>query len=151
MMLDLKIESLFDILSEMELLTEQHYQEITLYKDKVKLNPDWLLYKKLEENNQFFLFTARVNCELVGYSAFFVKPHIHYKELIVASNDVLFLNKKHRTGLTGIKLIKYSEQKLKEFGANKITWHVKYSNDFRPILHRMGYADEDVIVGKMLK
>jgi hypothetical protein len=39
---------------------------------------------------------------------------------------------------------------MKEFGANKITWHVKYSNDFRPILHRMGYADEDSIVGKML-
>jgi hypothetical protein len=151
MKLHLKIESLFDIMPEMELLTEQHYQEITLYKDKVKLNPDWSSYKKLEENNQFFLFTARVDGELVGYSAFFLKPHIHYKDMLVGSNDVLFLKKEHRSGLTGIKLLRYSEQKMKEFGANKITWHVKYSNDFRPILHRMGYADEDVIVGKMLK
>lgn len=150
MTLELKTEPLFDIMNEMKILTKEHYQEITLYKDKVKLDPDWNAYKMMEDKNQFFLFTARVDGELVGYSAFFVKPHIHYKELMVASNDVLFLNKKHRTGLTGIKLIKYSEQKLKEIGVNKITWHVKYSNDFRPILHRMGYADEDVIVGKML-
>lgn len=149
-MLELKIESLFDIMEEMNLLTEQHYQEITLYKDKVKLNPDWNAYKTMEDNKQFFLFTARVNSELVGYSAFFLKPHLHYKDMLVGSNDVLFLKKEHRSGSTGIKLIKYSEQKMKEFGANKIAWHVKYSNDFRPILYRMGYADEDSIVGKML-
>ena len=68
----------------------------------------------------------------------------------MGSNDVLFLKKEHRSGSTGIKLIKYSEQKMKELGANKIAWHVKHSNDFRPILYRMGYADEDSIVGKML-
>jgi hypothetical protein len=150
MSLELKIEPLFDIMDEMEILMEEHYQEITLYKDKVKLDPDWIAYKTMEDKNQFFLFTARVDGELIGYSAFFLKPHIHYKDLLVASNDVLFLNKKYRSGLTGIKLIKYSEQKLKEIGANKVTWHVKYSNDFRPILYRMGYADEDSIVGKML-
>ena len=150
MMLDLKIESLFDILSEMEELTKFHYQEITLHKDKVKLNPDWETYKKLEDNNQFFLFTARINKELIGYSAFFLKSHIHYRDILVASNDVLFLKKEHRVGRVGLKLIKYSEQKMKELGANKITWHIKASNDFRPILHRMSYIDEDIIVGKML-
>ena len=150
MTLDLKIEFLFDILPEMNELTNFHYQEITLYKDKVKLNPDWKAYKKLEDNNQFFLFTARINKELIGYSAFFLKPHIHYKDILVASNDVLFLKKEHRVGRVGLKLIKYSEQKMKELGANKITWHIKSSNDFRPILHRMGYIDEDIIVGRML-
>ena len=39
---------------------------------------------------------------------------------------------------------------MKELGATKMTWHIKHANDIRPILHRMGYADEDIIVGKML-
>lgn len=150
MALDLKTESLFDILPEMKELIELHYQEIALYKDKVKLNPDWETYKKLEEQNQFFLFTARIDGELVGYSAFFLKPHIHYKDLLVASNDVLFLKKEHRAGRIGLKLIKYSEQRIKELGANKITWHIKVTNDFRPMFHRMNYIDEDVIIGKIL-
>ena len=63
MTLHLKIESLFDIMPEMELLTEQHYQEITLYKDKVKLNPDWLLYKKLEEKAEKLLHCSIFSVE----------------------------------------------------------------------------------------
>ena len=52
--------------------------------------------------------------------------------------------------MTGIKLLKFSEKFMIDIGANKITWHVKHKNDFRNILYRMGYVDEDIIVGKML-
>ena len=150
MSLVLQTEVLFDIHQEMEVLIEQHYQELTLNKDKVKLKPVWTQYKELEDKGEFYLLTARIDGELVGYSAFFLKPHIHYNDVIVATNDVLFLIKRVRTGTTGIKLIKYSEQRMKELGATKMTWHIKHANDIRPILHRMGYVDEDIIVGKML-
>ncbi len=151
MALKFQCEPVLKVKPEMEPMLEDHYQELTLHKDKIKLAPDWELYDKLEKSNQFYLLTARDadTDELLGYSAWFVKPHIHYKETIVASNDVLFLRKDQRSGMTGIKLIKYSEQEMKKY-AHKITWHVKGEPDFRPILHRMGYADEDVIVGKML-
>ena len=150
MSLQLQTESLFDIRQEMDVLTELHYQELTLNKDVVKLKPIWSEYKRMEDNGQFYLLTARLSGELVGYSAFFLKPHIHYEDVMVATNDVLFLKKEHRTGTLGIKLIKYSEQKMKELGANKITWHIKHANDVRAILHRMKYIDEDIIVGKIL-
>lgn len=151
MKLLLQCEPVLKVKPEMEPLLEDHYQELTLHKEKIKLDPDWDLYNKLEENKQFYLLTARdeETNQLIGYSAWFVKPHIHYKNTIVASNDVLFLHKDHRQGMTGIRLIKYSEQEMKKY-AHKITWHVKGEPDFRPILHRMGYIDEDVIVGKML-
>jgi GNAT superfamily N-acetyltransferase len=149
-MIKFDVEKVLETKKELEVLLDKHYEELTLNKDVVKLKPIWSLYKELEDKNQFVLFTARDNNELIGYSAFFLKSHIHYEDLIVASNDVLFLKSEYRLGTTGIKLLKYSEQKVKELGANKITWHVKASNDFRPILHRMGYFDEDVIVGKIL-
>lgn len=150
MALELKLESLFDILPEMEELIELHYQEIALNKDVIKLKPIWSEYKKLEDNKQFYLITARMEKQLVGYSAFFLKPHIHYEDTIVASNDVLFLKKEYREGRIGLKLIKFSEQKMKELGAHKITWHIKVTNDFRPMFHRMNYIDEDIIIGKIL-
>jgi hypothetical protein len=145
-------EPVLQVKPEMEPMLEDHYQELTLHKDKIKLAPDWELYDKMEKTKNFYLLTARLeeqNNMLVGYSAWFVKTHIHYKETIVAANDVLFLHKDFRQGMLGIKLIKYSEQEMKKY-AHKITWHVKGEPDFRPILHRMGYIDEDVIVGKML-
>jgi hypothetical protein len=44
----------------------------------------------------------------------------------------------------------FAEQQLKERGVDKVVWHIKFHHDFRPILHRMGYGDEEVIVGKIL-
>ena len=150
MALNLQVELLGDIMEEVQILLLQHYEELTLNKHKVKLKPIWSRYLALEEQGKFITVTARIDDELVGYSGFFLNQHIHYEDLRVASNDVLFLRKDLRQGMTGIRLIKYSEGTMRDFGANKITWHVKYSNDIRPILHRMGYADEDVIVGKLL-
>jgi GNAT superfamily N-acetyltransferase len=145
-----KIEQVLSVKLEMEILLIDHYEELTLNKSIVKLNPDWEEYNKLEQANKFILITVRLDSALIGYIAFFIKPHIHYKDLVVASNDVLYLKKEYRLGMTGVRMLKYAEQTVKELGANKITWHVKHSSDFRPILHRMGYFDEDIIVGKIL-
>ena len=151
MALKFQCEPVLTVKPEMEPLLDDHYEELTLHKDKIKLAPDWELYDKMEKAQQFYLLTVRdeESNALIGYSAWFVKPHIHYKATIVAMNDVLFLDKKHRLGMTGIKLLKFSEQEMRKV-AHKIVWHVKESSDFRPILHRLGYIDEDFLVGKML-
>ena len=149
-MITLQKELLINIKTESEILLKDHYTELTLNKEFITLNPDWDRYFELELKNKFHCFTARNDSELVGYSAFFVDTNIHYRDLLVAANDVLFLRHDLRLGTTGIKLLKFSEQQLKLLNVNKITWHVKFAKDFRPILHRMGYADEDVIVGKLL-
>lgn len=137
--------------TEAQTLLEQHYQELTLHKEHIRLSVDWDKYYKLESIGGFVLITARDEGKLVGYSAFFVSSHIHYKETKVAMNDVLFLHKDYRKGSTGIKLIKESEKIMKDLDVSKIVWHVKLSNDFTPILKRMGYISEEVCVGKILK
>ena len=131
-------------------LIEEHYQELTLNKDFVKLNPDWARYQKLENENKLHIFTARDNGKLLGYSFFFLDTHIHYMDLLVATNDVLYLTASHRLGITGIRLIKFSESELLKLGAKKITWHIKDSMDLSPILNRMGYLAEDTILGKLV-
>jgi hypothetical protein len=150
MTLELQTELLVDIVTEVQDLLQQHYVELTLNKQVIRLNPDWDRYFKLAEEGKFITVTARMKKELVGYSGFFLDQHIHYRDIKVATNDVLFLRKDLRQGMSGVRLLKYSEKVMKELGANKITWHVKHRNDFRPILHRMGYVDEDIIVGKLL-
>ncbi len=149
-MITYQLEPLGDILPNVKELLLAHYEELTLNKARVTLKPVWARYEALEKAGQFFAVTARDEGVIVGYSGFIVQPHLHYEDIIVAANDVLFLKKEYRLGSTGIKLLKFSEQAMRELGATKITWHVKMSNDFRPILRRMGYGDEDVIVGKWL-
>lgn len=140
-----------DFIESLKPLLEEHYQEIALHKDVVKLDPDWERYGLLAKNKTAVFIGARDNGKLIGYSVFFLVTHIHYKQLKMASNDVLYLDPEYRKGMTGIKLIKASEEILKKLDVQKILWHIKFAKDFRKILYRMGYEDEDAIVGKILK
>lgn len=151
-MIDFKIiSSIDDIREPIETLLEQHYEELTLHKNIMELAPDWDQYQRHMERGELFVLAAYFGSRLVGYSVFFLYKNIHYKNSIMAKNDVLFLSRPYRRGRMGINLIKRSEAGLKELGVSKVVWHVKCHSDFRPILHRLGYADEDVMVGKALK
>lgn len=151
-MIIISVGSVYTMREEADALLQQHYQELTLNKEKVKLNVDWDKYQAMETSGSLVSLVARDSGTLVGYAAFFIYQHPHYKDLRVASNDVLFVDVQHRKGTTaGLKLIKQSEEFLRSIGVDKITWHVKKSNDWTPILTRMGYAQEEVIMGKILE
>jgi len=145
------IRSVAEIQEPIEELLQQHYEELTLNKNVMKLAPDWDQYQAHLDRGELFVMAAYFGSRLVGYSVFFLYRNIHYKNNIMAKNDVLFLSRPYRRGRMGINLIKRSEDALRELDVSKVIWHIKCHSDFRPILHRMGYADEDIMVGKVLK
>ena len=149
-MIEFRSEPLDPMLSDAAALFELHYQELTLHKESVKLNPMLENYRQIERAGKIAVYTARDDGELVGYGVFFVAPHIHYGDTIVAMNDVLFLHPAHRKGSMGTRLIKFCEQQLRARGAHKIAWHIKLSLDWSPILIRLGYVTEEITVGKLL-
>jgi len=151
-MFDFKIiTDIAAIRSQIEPLLEQHYAELTLDKDVIRLDPDWEQYQQLHNEGKLFALGAYYYDRLVGYSVFFLRNHIHYRDAIIANNDVLFLAPEFRVGRLGIELIRRSEQHLQELGVAKITWHVKTSRDFRVLLTRLGYVEEDIIMGRALR
>jgi GNAT superfamily N-acetyltransferase len=143
-------ERLHEVAGEADALLRLHYEELTLNKDRVKLDPMWQRYAELERLGVLHVYTARDGSELVGYAAFFVQPHLHYADLSAAINDVLFLHPDHRQGMTGIRFLKHCEAQLKTLGAHKIVWHAKLSTSLIPILGRLGYITEEVSLGKLL-
>lgn len=142
-------EHLCSVALDVDALLEMHYQELTLNKDKIRLKPIWQRYQALEDAGAFVVFTARQDNQLIGYSAFFVNAHLHYEDTISAVNDVLFLHPDHRKGLTGVKLIRFSERQLQDMGAHKVTWHAKHNTTLIPLLEAMGYKNEEVVLGKL--
>jgi len=104
----------------------------------------------LEAAQDLACITARDDGKMIGYSVFFLQNHIHYKSTRMAFNDVLYLHPDYRKGRTGIKLIQHSEDHLKWLGIKKVVWHIKKANDFSPILQRMGYGSEEVVMAKIL-
>lgn len=144
-------ELLCEVVQEAQPLLDLHYQELCLHRDVIKLDPQWDQYALLEQLERFVVLTAREDDgRLVGYNAFFLNRHMHYGGFTVAQNDVLFLHPQARRGTTALRLIDWTEHSLRELGAQKLTYHVKFSLDWRAILHRRGYADEEVMCGKLL-
>lgn len=141
-----------DLVEEIKPLIEQHYEEIALNKELIPLDPNWDQYAALAAAGKLLIVCARnEQNELIGYTVFFVNYHIHYQSTLVANNDLIWLHPDYRRGRLGIRLLKDSETACKHRGVDKIVWHIKFARDFRNILYRLGYADEDAIVGKIIR
>lgn len=150
-MIEYRREFLCEVVSDVDGLLQEHYLELAKNQDKVKLNPDWQRYAFLEQAGSFLIFTAREDCVLIGYAAFFSSPHPHYADLRLVSNDVLFVEQKHRTGRTGIRLIQFAETQIAHlYGSNYcITWHAKENTPLAGMLGRMGYGLQDIVLSKL--
>jgi hypothetical protein len=132
-------------------LLAMHWEEVALHKEKVQLDPDLDRYREFERSNALRIFTARDGEILIGYSVFIVQKHLHYNGCLIAANDVLFLHKEYRGGTTaGLRLIKESERMLREDGVMRCIWHIKPKNDWSAILARLGYEQEEIVMGKLL-
>lgn len=145
-----QVERVTDILDEVKPLLEAHWREIALYQDQFPLNPDYEKYLALDRAGVVHIVTARTAGELIGYYISFIMPHLHYRDCIVAMNDILFLKSEYRRGRTGMQMIAFAEEDLKRIGVNRMTIHVKTAHDFSPALLRMGFTEIERNFDKLL-
>jgi hypothetical protein len=137
------------LVERMRPLWEDHYEEIARFKD-IPLNPDLSVYARADAGGTLRIFTCTLGDELCGYQVFFVAPNPHYKESLQAVQDILFLDATVRQGLTGYKFIKWCDEQLKADGIQIVFQHVKLSNDFSPILKRLGYEEHEKVLSRRL-
>ncbi len=149
--MDFALENIANVRREIEPLLEQHYKEIALNKDIIKLNPDWRGYAQLDAINGLRIYTARKDGKLMGYFVVVVSRSLHYRDHLFANNDVIFLTKAARKGLTGLKLIKYAIESLKAEGVTKLHVNTKMHQPFDPIMERLGFEEIETVFSKVLR
>ena len=132
-------EFLDQVENDILVLIDLHYKEIALNQSKVKLNPDWDVYRALENEGKLKIFTARDNDTLVGYFVVVVGVNMHYKDHTFACNDIIYLHKDYRKGFAGIKLIKFAKKCLTEDGVSVLTINTKVHQPFDRVLERLGF------------
>ncbi len=155
-MLTFQRERSEDLWIEIMPLLHEHKDEISHYPD-IELDPDVGTYNQCEEIGMLRCYTVRQSfltvpgTELIGYAIFFVKPNMHYKNSLQAIQDVLFVTKPHRHGRVGYRLIKYSEEQLRDEGVQVVYHHLKCNRpETIALFHKLGYEDIDLIVAKRL-
>lgn len=147
--MDFAVETVDQCVGDIPPLLQAHWEEVALYRDQIPLEPDFDRYRQIESNGALVVVTARSEGELRGYSVFLLHQHLHYKSCLVASNDVIFMDRRCR-GVAGMRLIDQSERILVERKADRILWHVKPSNDWSAVLAARGYVQEEIVMGKLV-
>jgi len=145
------LENLARVRHEIEPLIKQHYDEIALNKDIINLNPDWEGYARLDSINALRIYTARKDDELMGYFVVIVSKSLHYRDHLFANNDIIFLTKPARKGLTGVKLIKYAIDSLAAEGITKLHVNTKAHQPFDAILERLNFEEIERVYSLVLR
>lgn len=127
-----------------------HYDELCVTKE-FPFDPDWDAYDRMAAAGYLRTITVRNDSELIGYIAFFIQPHLHYKSCKVAYEDVYYLKPEYRKGRIGIKMFQYAESALKKIGVNRIIVHTKIHLDNSRLLEYLGYSWTDKVFSKVLK
>lgn len=143
-------EFLETVIDDIKPLLEDHWEEIALNKDKIKLNPDWDCYAFLEQQGKLKIFTARDDGELLGYFVVIVGQNPHYKDHLFASNDVIYISPQHRKGFTGIKLIKFAEKCLKEDGVSVLAINTKVHQPFDKLMDFLKFRKIERVYSKYI-
>jgi GNAT superfamily N-acetyltransferase len=133
-----QIEPLFSCLAEMEPLLAAHWAEIANPDIPLDINID--RYHSLEREGILRIYTMRVGSDrLIGYAAYFVGPHIHYKSTIYAQCDVFYVSPESRGRGRAWRLLEFAEADLGVSGAMVATYHGKVAHpEFQRLLEARG-------------
>jgi GNAT superfamily N-acetyltransferase len=131
-------------------LLEEHYAELATVPDIMLLKPDVERYQTLEAAGSLFaigMFDIHGDGAetLVGYSVNIVCTNLHYGDLLMCQNDLLFVRKSHRRGMTGMRLITATERAAKDRGVKMMLWHAKPGTTLDRMLPKLGYEPFETI------
>ena len=123
---------------ELKDLFEQHWDEVYGHTNR-KANIMLDLYGKLEDAGVAFGLWAYYDMAIVGHSINFLAPNIHSAGYISCNNDALYINPLFRDTPLGLRLIKKTEQRAKEKGADMMCWNAPMNTNLIKILPRLKY------------
>ena len=149
-MMKIQLEAMTNVKKDIEPLLEEHWELVALNQGKIKLNPDYEEYARLDAAGVLKCFTARKDGALVGYFILMVSKSIHYSDHLFAVNDVIFVKPDSRAGATGYKLIKYAEEYCKEIGVSVLTLNTKVHIPFDKLMVHMGFDLIERVYSKFL-
>lgn len=140
-------ELLCEVVQEVGPLLQAHHAEMG---SNMPLDPDWQQYTLLEQMGRFLIFTGRDDDKLVAYNAFHLIRHLQSRQFTQAMNDVFYVAPEVRRGITAMRFLNYCDGQLTAEGARQIVYFASPHNNLAPLLHRIGYADRQVMVAKTI-
>ena len=139
-----------DVIDLSTALQQEHWEEIARNKHLMVLAPDVDKYRAIEQAGKLFAVLAYDGDEMVGYSVNILDNNLHYRDLVQAQNDVLFVKQSHRAGRLFMRLREATLRMAAARGARLMLWHAKEQTPLADILPRLGCKVQDIIYSEEL-
>jgi len=137
-------EETFDqVITDILPLLVEHYHDAPLNHKELKLDADFIRYKEMMDNKQVRIFTARDNGRLVGYSAWNIGSSPHFKGVVYAISELIFVVKDYRKGWIPYNILKNTLPKLAELGVGRISVGDGNNKSLRVFLKRLGLTKSE--------
>lgn len=148
-------ETFDELMEEGIPLFHAHGEEVDLYQEYFQVSPDYDMYNTLSDLGVLHITTARdeeQGGQLVGYLFFFVNNHPHYKEVVYANNDLIYVDPSCRGKGVAKGMFSAAEEDLKEgFDVSVISFHMKSAHPFKELAESMGYEEAEIMYSKYVK
>jgi L-amino acid N-acyltransferase YncA len=120
-----------------------HWQENATHKHLMKLNPDLPRYVQLEREKRLQIVVMRDDGEIVGYSVHIINTMLHYRNVVVADDDIHYLVPRLRGTGEHKRLREFAMKTLKERGVHIVIARTREGHLHDTSLAAMGFATWD--------
>ena len=117
-------ESISAALEEAKPLLQEHWKESESHYG-FPLDPDYDQYLAMQAQGLLRSYSAREDGKLVGYAVYLVGCNNHYKTVLMAKQDVIFIQRENRVKLG---FVEWTFGQLKKIGVKAVVVNVKAHN-----------------------
>jgi GNAT superfamily N-acetyltransferase len=127
-------------------MAAKHGHEVSIHQEQIPCDIDWEGYQGDEDRGFLHAISARRGDRLIGYAAYYIMFHRHYKSTLHAANTAIFIDPAERGA--GIALIRAAERMLVALAAPhciRILYHAKLHVEaergtLSRVFEKLGYA-----------
>lgn len=138
----------FSLIEEMKPMFPEHWEEVALNRDRIKLNIDFAHYENLALSNGLCIVTVREKGHLVGYWILFLGENPHYKGCRFAVTDIYRILPSYRGRGAGSEMFRFGERYLRATGVVKIVAATKIHRDAGHVFEALGYSEVERVFTK---
>lgn len=147
----MNLEDFDQVIGELEPYARAEWEEVSIWKDKIKWAPRWDAYSKMAEQDLLRLFVVRENDEIIGYAVFMLMVHPIHGDDKFAINDAVYLVPHRRHGILTPALFQAVEETLRSDGVSVITYHMKVHATFSKLMSALGYTPMETMYAKVTR
>lgn len=152
MSIEIKVVKLEEVLDKMKGTFPEHAKETELYQDRIEFNPDYDTYLTLSEADSLYFVVAEDldTQEIVGYLSLMIHFHPHHKDVLTATNNLIYVSRNYRGKGISMNMFIEAEKFLKDAEVDLFMFSAKASNPLKDTAEVLGFDECEVVYSKYI-